>query len=122
LFALPIPDTKDANTPDEKAKWKYALDVKHEEPGPDIKVKRLSMPAKWDWPLESPLKLQASVQSFDWNWATNNCVLPAEPIAGGNISEKVTLVPYGCAKFRISMFPVTERAWKVLETGTAKTK
>ena len=27
-----------------------------------------------------------------------------------------TLIPYGCAKFRISMFPITERAWKASQT------
>ncbi|MDD4869012.1 MAG: glycoside hydrolase family 127 protein [Kiritimatiellae bacterium] len=122
LFALPIPDTTDENTPDPSAKWKYALDVQGEKLDSDITVERLALPTRWDWPLKSPLKLHASAQSFNWNWATNNCVLPAEPIASGGAPEKITLIPYGCAKLRVSMFPVTERAWKVLEAHAAKTK
>ena len=39
-------------------------------------------------------------------------LLPAEPVAGGGAPEKITLIPYGCAKFRISMFPTTDRACK----------
>ena len=31
LFALPIPDTTDANTPDPSARWRFALDA--QEPG-----------------------------------------------------------------------------------------
>jgi hypothetical protein len=42
--------------------------------------------------------------------ATNH--LAAEPVASGGAPEKTTLIPYGCTKFRISMFPITERAWK----------
>jgi hypothetical protein len=34
------------------------------------------------------------------------------PVARGGAPEKITLTPYGCAKFRISMFPITERAGK----------
>ena len=41
------------------------------------------MPAKWDWPLDAPMRL--GVKSSD--------------------GEKLELVPYGCAKLRISMFP-----------------
>ena len=37
--------------------------------------------------------------------------LPSAPIPAG-AAEKIALVPYGCAKFRVSMFPVTERTPK----------
>jgi hypothetical protein len=40
LFALPIPDTADANTPDPAARWQFALDV--QEPG--LTVERSPMP------------------------------------------------------------------------------
>jgi hypothetical protein len=39
-------------------------------------------------------------------------MLPAEPVASGGAPEKITLIPYGRTKFRISMFPITERACK----------
>ncbi len=45
--------------------------------------------------------------------------LPAGPVAGAAASEEISLVPYGCAKFRVSMFPVTERALKALATPGA---
>ncbi len=114
LFALPIADTKDANTPDPAARWKYALDVQCEKLGADIAVERQAMPAQWDWPLESPLKLRANAVAIDWNLSPKAPRLPAEPIAGREPAERITLVPYGCTKFRISMFPITARTFEVL--------
>ena len=34
--------------------------------------------------------------------------LPPEPIAKREPTETVTLIPYGCTTFRISMFPINE--------------
>lgn len=67
------------------------------------------MPHHWDWPLEAPLVLKVPVQAFDWN-PTDTHALPDRPVTG-TASELVRLVPYGCTKFRVSMFPVTARAW-----------
>jgi len=114
LFALPIPDTKDANTPDLASKWNYALDVPGEKLGSDITVERSPMPARWDWPLESPLKLRAHAVSFDWNSEPEK-PLPSEPVASGEAPERITLIPYGCTKFRVSMFPVTEKTFRLSE-------
>ncbi len=103
LFALPIPDTTDANTPDPFARWKFALDV--QEPG--LTVERAAMPARWDWPLTAPLKLKANAVEIAWNPDSKAPRLPLLPAAKLKSPERVTLVPYGCTKFRISMFPVT---------------
>jgi hypothetical protein len=103
LFALPIPDTADANTPDPAAKWNYALDV--QEPG--VTVERGAMPATWDWPLAAPLKLRANVVEVAWNPDPKAPRLPLLPAAKRKSPQRLTLVPYGCTKFRISMFPVT---------------
>ncbi|MFZ2641317.1 MAG: beta-L-arabinofuranosidase domain-containing protein [Verrucomicrobiia bacterium] len=111
LFALPIPDTQDANTPDPAAKWKYALDVQKA----GINVERQAMPAKWNWALKSPLKLRANAVPCDWT-PTPQAPLPSEPVAKQKSLEKITLIPYGCTKFRVSMFPVTA------ETTTARTR
>lgn len=108
LFALPIAD-RDANTPDPAVRWQYALDNRAAENGRDIKVRRNPMPPHWDWPLQAPLELEIPARNFDWH-PTDAQALPGEPVAGGN-PEVITLVPYGCTKFRISMFPVTARAW-----------
>jgi hypothetical protein len=116
LFALPIADGKDANTPDPAAKWQFALDAEESKRGSDseitgITVERSAMPGKWDWPLESPLKLHAGAVPIDWK-PTLEKPLPAEPFAEEGHSERITLVPYGCTKFRVSMFPVTQRTFK----------
>jgi uncharacterized protein len=103
LFALPIPDTTDANTPDPSARWQFALDVQH----PGLKLERGPMPARWDWPLAAPLKLRANAVEIPWNPDPKDPRLPAWPVAKTNGSATVTLVPYGCTKFRISMLPVT---------------
>lgn len=102
LFALPIPDTNDPNTPDPSAQWRYALDAR----GSDFAVERGPMPARWDWPQGSPLRLCAKAMAFDWNPVPESPRLPAEPVARRRAPEKITLIPYGCTKFRISMFPV----------------
>ena len=103
LFALPIPDTTDANTPDPSARWKVALDV--QEPG--LTVERGTMPARWDWPLASPLKVRANAVEVAWNPDPKAPRLPLLPAAKRKATERLTLIPYGCAKFRISVFPVT---------------
>jgi uncharacterized protein len=104
LFALAIPDTTDANTPDPSARWQFALDVQN----PEVKVERQSMPSRWDWPLEAPLKLQVNAVAIDWNPKPELPKLPDRPVSQNQQKpEKITLIPYGCTKFRISMFPVT---------------
>jgi hypothetical protein len=114
LFALPIADTKDANTPDPAAKWNYALDVQGRELGGDVTVERGAMPAKWDWPLASPLKLQANAVVCDWTPSPQR-PLPSAPIASPGLPKRITLIPYGCTKFRVSMFPTTERVLMLSE-------
>jgi hypothetical protein len=118
LFALAIPDTRNANTPDPAARWNYALDIAGEKAGADVTVERGAMPAQWDWPLESPLKLRASAVSFDWK-PEHNAALPTSPVAATGEATKITLIPYGCTKFRVSMFPVTERTVKSAGQGQA---
>jgi uncharacterized protein len=69
-----------------------------------IQVARRAMPAHWDWPLDAPLVLTAPAQAFDWQ-PTDAQALPDKPVTG--TPATIRLVPYGCTKFRISMFPVT---------------
>ncbi len=109
LFALPIADTKDANTPDPAAKWRYALNVPAGKAAAKLKVERRPMPAQWDWPLASPLTLRAQAVAIDWDPDPKAPRLPAQAVAKQSPSEEITLIPYGCTKFRVSMFPVTEQ-------------
>lgn len=103
LFALAIPDTVDANTPDPKAPWRYALDVQN----PEIAVERQAVAAPWNWPLAAPLRLRANAVAIDWEPDPQAPALPSQPCARRGPAERISLVPYGCTKFRISMFPVT---------------
>ena len=115
LFALPIPDTQGPNSPDPAARWNMALDVQGEKLGHDIVVERQPMPARWDWPLASPLKLQASGIAIDWKPSPQAPRLPAGPSATPAQPERITLIPYGCTKFRVSMFPISERVSRLSE-------
>ena len=51
---------------------------------PGAKIVRKPMPAVWDWPLDAPVKV----------------------IAKDTAGRPLELVPYGCTKLRVSMFPV----------------
>ncbi|MCY3022809.1 MAG: glycoside hydrolase family 127 protein [Planctomycetota bacterium] len=112
LFALPIAD-QDPNTPAAGTaapqRWQYALDNDAGRNGADIEVERGAMPPKWDWPLDAPIALKVPAKAFDWS-PTDAQALPNAPVEG-NKAETIRLVPYGCTRFRISMFPVTPRAW-----------
>jgi uncharacterized protein len=108
LFALPIHD-QDPNTPAVNARWQFALDTDARRGDAGLKIRRAPMPARWDWSLEAPLTIQARARYFAWQ-PTDAEALPQKPVSGGT-SETIQLVPYGCTKFRISMFPVSSRAW-----------
>ena len=109
LFALPIPEV-DSNTPVKNARWQYAIDTDVRRRGNGIKVIRRPMPAHWDWSPDAPVALEAPARAFDWR-PTDAQALPDGPIEG-SAPEIIRLVPYGCTKFRISMFPVTAGAWR----------
>jgi len=108
LFSLPIPD-ESPNAVKEDARFQYALDVSPAKAATEIAVVRRAMPGKWMWPLDAPLQLAVKAREFDWR-PTELLPLPKEPVKGGR-PVQVLLVPYGCTKFRVSMFPVTEAAW-----------
>ncbi len=101
LFSLPLPDI-DANTQGE-GEWRYALPSVAPE---KIKITREEMPDRWDWPYNSPLKLEVPAKAFNWNPS------PLYPLPAGKVIDgtdtTIVLIPYGCAKFRICMFPVAE--------------
>lgn len=108
LFALPIAD-ETPNRVVPGALWNYALDVDPGRVGSGIEVVRTPMPEHWDWSLSSPLRLRAEAVQFDWK-PTELQPLPPAPVSGGE-KAKIELVPFGCTKFRVSMFPVTEKLW-----------
>lgn len=108
LFSLPIGEVDD-NTPAPGATWQYALDTEAGREEMGIRVVRRPMPAHWDWSLDAPVELEVPARAFDWK-PTDAQALPEQPVAATG-KEILRLIPYGCTKFRISMFPVTPRAW-----------
>jgi len=114
LFALGIGD-ENPNKVAAGAKWKYAVDVAPIEAQQRVEVIRRPMPDRWQWQLDAPFQLKVPVLGFDWN-PTELQPLPSSPVEKGR-NETITLVPYGCTKFRVSMFPVTKRSWRL---GDAK--
>ena len=59
-----------------------------------------------EWPLNSPLKLRVNAVEIAWKPDPGNPKLPPLPVTSTKPAEPVTLIPYGCTKFRISMLPV----------------
>ena len=108
LFALAIPD-EDPGMPLPAARWRYALDNAPQRQGADIEVQRAGDARTLGLAAPAPLSLQVPARTVDWN-PTEVQALPAVPLEGGR-AETIRLIPYGCTKFRISMFPVTPRAW-----------
>jgi len=107
LLALPIGEAGGPNTPDPQAAWRYALDAQNGRPEAGVAVESGPLPSSWDWPLAAPLRLRVDAVPCAWT-PTPEQPLPAEPVRATGAPERITLVPYGCTKFRVSMFPVTE--------------
>ena len=107
LFARAIPERNENESLG--TGWQYALDFASDNPPDGMTIKRGSMPAKWDWPYASPVTLTVPAQAIDWAAGDKqNYPLPAAPVAGKG-GEMIELIPYGCARFRVSMFPVTAK-------------
>ena len=103
LFVLPMAETQDGKGADPSVPWQFAV------AGTTLKVERDTMPARWEWPLAAPLRLKVLAQAFAWP-GNDPGTLPGL-VEDGSATE-VTLVPYGCTKYRVALFPVTETAWR----------
>lgn len=109
LFARGVPE-KSENEP-AGADWRYALDFESERATDQMTIRRTPMPARWDWPFAAPVTLSVPAQGIGWESGKGDeGGLPAGPVEG-RAGGMIDLIPYGCAKFRISMFPVTSKAW-----------
>jgi len=107
LFCLPLGEV-DENHPVDDADWKCALNL-HPDEAARVTVVRKPMPKRWDWPLDAPVSMIVPASPFDWQPDVNQG-LPPRPVSSAT-PKSIRLIPYGCAKFQISMFPVTEHAW-----------
>ena len=103
LFALGIAEI-DENTPQPDFKWQFALDPTTALA--NAKVVRSPMPSKWNWPFDAPVKLEVGAVAAEWTQDDTFARLPAADEMKLGDKETLTLIPYGCAKLRVSMFPV----------------
>jgi len=109
LFARAVPEKSENESSGEG--WRYALDFEGDHATDQMTIKRTPMPARWDWPHAAPVMLTVPAQGIDWKSDKGaEGGLPAGPVEGRG-DGMIDLIPYGCAKFRISMFPVTAKAW-----------
>jgi hypothetical protein len=103
LFALAVKDIT-PNRQDPGAKWNYALISGSEN---DIRIERSAMPSIWSWQMEdAPVRLTLKAGTFDWK-PTHLLPLPEEEVSVNETAD-ITLIPYGCTKFRICMFPIAK--------------
>ena len=114
LYALALPEV-DANHPQPGTRWRYALDLDARTIGQTVRVIRHPMPPKWNWSLSSPpVRLDVpAVALTESQWPDHiakkeNFTVVPPPVSAGP-RENLALVPYGCTKFRIAMFPVVGR-------------
>lgn len=110
LLSLPI---KDIN-PNEVAlntKYNYALNINPLNIAKDVKVVKRTMVKDWAWKIEdAPILLRVKAEEFDWR-PMQFQPLPSKSISS-NKETTIDLIPYGCTKFRVTMFPVTKETWK----------
>ena len=141
LMVHGLPEVNE-NTPRHDAKWQYALDIAGPERLAEARVERKPMPEKWRWQFDAPLTVTVPAREVEWkpvplreeppgykppsrtheNSWPGRPTLPYEPLEGGK-PVKLRLIPYGCARFRLSMFPITrESAWALPSAGAATTE
>lgn len=102
LYALPIKDI-DENHVAEGQKYNYALGATLGK----VKIIRKKMPERWTWKYEeAPVQLSVDAREFPWT-PTDLAPLPKRKVTGGS-AARITLVPYNCTKFHVSMFPVAD--------------
>jgi hypothetical protein len=91
-------------------KWNYGLVVDLEDPSRSFKVEeKTGSLAKQPFDLDSaPIELTAEGKLIpQWKLESNGMVgeLQESPVKSDEPVEKITLVPMGCARLRISVFP-----------------
>ncbi len=111
LFSLPIKDVN-PNCVATNVKYNYALNIATSNIMKDVMVVKKNMVKDWAWKIgEAPITLKVKAKEFDWK-PTKFQPLPSDPVSS-NKCTIINLVPYGCAKFRVTMFPVTKETWNV---------
>lgn len=104
LFAWAIPDVS-PNQEVRGMKSNYAIDVDSETPSHGeaevIRNKKYNYQG-WNWSLSSPIQIGINAREIAWV-PTELQPLPERPLSGPR--NRIVLMPYGCTKFGVSMFP-----------------
>jgi uncharacterized protein len=111
LFSLPIADINE-NQVSSGAKYNYALDINPKQLSKDIQVVKKPMPNQWSWQItQAPILLQVKAKEINWE-PSQTQPLPNTPVSDGKATT-ITLIPYGCTKFRMTMFPITKETYRL---------
>ncbi len=87
--------------------YSYALSPSTEE----FKVKTSDINNDWAWDTKCPpITIELPAQAIDWKAASKDPQLPESHIKN-NVAQRevITLVPFGCTRFRVASFPVLEK-------------
>ena len=91
--------------------WNYGLVLDAQNPASSFRLIQSDAPlaAQPFTPETAPIKLEATGRRIlSWQADSNNVIgkLPPSPVTSDQPEEKITLIPMGAARLRLSMFPV----------------
>jgi hypothetical protein len=91
--------------------WNYGLVLNEQNPAASFKIIQSngSLAAQPFTPETTPIKLEATGRRIpNWTLDHNNVIgkLESSPVKSDQPDEKITLIPMGAARLRVSMFPV----------------
>lgn len=106
LYALAADSASNNEVADSDWSYNFALNPSFNK----FKINYGELSNDWVWSDKCPpVTLEMKAQEVDWTLPQKNPKLPSEPFVVDKKAErKITLIPFGCTKFRISMFPTTE--------------
>jgi len=88
--------------------WNTGLEVNRTNPSASFEIRRKPKPAEQPFALDSaPIELSAKGRVLPEWTLVENCAgpLPISPTSSNQPQQDLTLVPMGCARLRISVFP-----------------
>ncbi|NLI00255.1 MAG: transcriptional initiation protein Tat [Chthonomonadales bacterium] len=103
--------------------WNFGLELTRGSASRSFEVKRKRMPADGEQPFRwdsAPVVLQGhGVRLPEWKLEANNLIgeVAPGPIASSRAAEAIDLIPMGCARLRVSAFPVIGRGKGAREWG-----
>ena len=92
--------------------WNYALLIDPENPEDSITVERRPIGKYVFASLQPPLVLKVKgrrVPAWKLNEVQNAGPVPESPVQSDEILEDLTLIPYGSAKLRVTVFPILDK-------------